>query len=153
MTVQIAMYKGKGNLFNKAIRWWTNSIYSHCELVVDDVCYSSSAMDGGVRSKEINLQDGKWDLFDLPWVDGKQVVDYFKATDLYRYGYLGLITAQIFNSGKGQSKAPFCSEWCAKACGIPTASSLSPHTLALLVKWLNSKFLCVKGRESQLQTH
>ncbi len=139
MTVQLAMYKGKGNLFNTLIRWWTNSKYSHCELVVDGLCYSSSGMDKGVRCKEIDLNSGNWDLIDLDWVDGNQVIDYFKLTDHYNYGYIGLITAQVFNRGNGQSEAPFCSEWCADACGIPNACSLSPNTLLNLISWLNTK--------------
>lgn len=137
MTVKLALYKGKGTFVNAFIRWWTRSIYSHCELVVNGACYSSSGMDGGVRRKQIDLNDGKWDLVDLDWVTEEQVVSYFNKTDHYRYGYFGLIKAQLFNRGKGQSKAPFCSEWCADACGIPTASSLSPHTLGKLVKWVN----------------
>lgn len=138
MTVQLALRKNDTRLTAKAIQWWTGSIYSHCELVVDGLCYSSSAMDGGVRSKHIYLDPEKWDVIDLPWVEAERVVSYFNKTDPYRYGYFGLIKAQLFNRGKGQSKTPFCSEWCAGACGIPIASSLSPHTLGNLVKWINS---------------
>jgi hypothetical protein len=59
MTVKLALYKGRGGIANAVIRWWTGSIYSHCELVVDGLCYSSSVMDKGVRRKQIDLADGK----------------------------------------------------------------------------------------------
>ena len=50
MTVQLALRKNDTRLTAKAIQWWTGSIYSHCELVVDGMCYSSSAMDGGIMN-------------------------------------------------------------------------------------------------------
>lgn len=33
MKAKIAFYKAKGNYVDKAIRIWTNSPYSHCEIV------------------------------------------------------------------------------------------------------------------------
>lgn len=67
MTVAIAFYKGPPNpLWRKvghyAIRLWTWSKWSHAELVIDGWCYSSSVMDGGVRSKQIDLDSGHWDV-------------------------------------------------------------------------------------------
>ena len=36
MKLKIAFYKGKGNFINAIVRWWTNSIYSHAELILPD---------------------------------------------------------------------------------------------------------------------
>ena len=36
MKIKIAFYKGEGDFLNKIVRWWTNSIYSHAELVLPD---------------------------------------------------------------------------------------------------------------------
>ena len=36
MKIRIAFYKGKGNWKNKIIRCWTQSPYSHAELVMPD---------------------------------------------------------------------------------------------------------------------
>lgn len=135
-TVNLAVYKGKGKLFNKFVRWWTGSDYSHCELVVGAFCYSSSAMDGGVRVKQIDLEDGKWDLVEIPWVQDSQIKDYFQKTKKHKYGYFGLVVSQIFNSGRGQKDAPFCSEWCASALGLPNASIYSPDRLLNLISYL-----------------
>lgn len=136
MTVQLALYKGKGQIGNAAIRWWTGSIYSHCELVVDGVCYSSSVMDKGVRRKRIDLTDGKWELVDLPWADAKKVLAYFKLTDHHTYGWPSLVSSQLFNRNRGAADSQFCSEWCANALGIPNGSSYAPGTLGSTCQWL-----------------
>jgi hypothetical protein len=129
------MYKGKGRLFNAAVRAWTGSQYSHCELVVGDWCYSSSLMDGGVRRKKIDLLDGKWNLFDLPGVSAESVEDYFLVTDHHRYGLLSLLTSQIFNRGQSMREAQFCSEWCANALGIPRGVIYSPVAVKEVALW------------------
>lgn len=65
--LQVAFYKSSfGDLFDKAISWWTKGPYSHCELVLPNgQCFSSSPRDGGVRIKDIDLTDGKWDIWTL----------------------------------------------------------------------------------------
>ncbi|NLC21106.1 MAG: hypothetical protein GX771_04250 [Halomonadaceae bacterium] len=136
MTVKLAMYKGKGTFANQFIRWWTGSIYSHCELVVGEMCYSSSLMDGGVRWKVINLNSGNWDLIELPWASGSEVVRYFVATDHQKYGLASLVVNQLFNRNV-LGEAPFCSEWCADALGLPNPATYSPATLMGLCGYIH----------------
>lgn len=136
MTVQLALYKGRGQIGNAAIRWWTNSAYSHCELVVDGVCYSSSVMDGGVRRKEIDLSSENWDVVTVPWACAERVLAYFAVTDSHRYGWPSLLLSQFLNLNRPVKGAEFCSEWCAAALGLPAPSSLSPHTLGEWVRFL-----------------
>lgn len=69
--MKAAFYKGTqpGFLgwYNRLIRWWTKSPYSHCELVFSNgLSGSSSFMDDGVRFKYIHFDPTKWDLIDLP---------------------------------------------------------------------------------------
>jgi len=135
MTVQLALRKNDTRITARVIQWWTGSIYSHCELVVGGWCYSSSAMDGGVRRKQINLDPEKWDVSDLPWADAERVLEYFKATDHYRYGWTGLVVNQLFNLNRETKGAQFCSHWCAAALGIPSPASYSPATLGGLSVW------------------
>ncbi|HAQ86500.1 MAG TPA: hypothetical protein DCR78_08670 [Pseudomonas sp.] len=134
--VKLALYKGKGQVGNAFIRFWTGSIYSHCELVVDGWCYSSSVMDQGVRRKLVGDGDGrmslspdKWDLVPLPWADADRIVEYFAATDGDRYGWLSLLWSQLFNLNRQSERAQFCSEWCGGALGLPSPASLSTRTL------------------------
>jgi|SRR5690554_2397236 len=130
MTVRLAMYKGKGGPFNALVRWWTGSDYSHCELEVGGVCYSSSLMDGGVRGKIIDLGSGNWDLVDLAWADADLILAHFHRTAHIRYGLTSLIVNQLLNRNRPDEGAQFCSEWCAAALGLPAPSSLSPATLS-----------------------
>lgn len=145
MTVQLALYKGPGSFGNAFIRWWTNSQYSHCELVIGDRCYSSSVMDGGVRTKQvgegddkISLAPDKWDLITLPWARVEPILEYFEQTDHYRYGWPSLLLSQMFNLNRPITGAQFCSEWCAAALGLPAPSSLSPATLSAWCMHVNS---------------
>ena len=142
MPAQLALYKGKGQLGNAAIRWWTGSPYSHCELVVDGWCYSSSVMDKGVRRKrvgpgadEIGLSKDHWDLIELPWADAAAIVRYFEATDSDVYGWPSLIASQVFNRNRPTEHAAFCSEWCARALALPAPSIYNPGTLDDICTW------------------
>lgn len=134
--VKLAMYKGKGTLANAGIRLWTGSQYSHCELVANGWCYSSSVMDRGVRRKLIDLDSGNWDVIDLPWVGEENVLSYFKETDSYRYGWWGLIVSQFLNLNRKTNRAQFCSEWCANAILLPNSPSYSPPSLYSLIIWI-----------------
>lgn len=67
--MKLALYKstrpGLPGLYNRLVRWWTDSEYSHCELVFSDgMCGSSSWLDGGVRLKRIELDPDHWDVID-----------------------------------------------------------------------------------------
>lgn len=142
MTVQFALYKGRGRIGNAVIRWWTGSIYSHCELVVDGWCYSSSVMDKGVRRKrvgpgtdEISLGE-HWDLIDLPWADGAAIVRYFHATDGDVYGWPSLIASQVLNRNRPTEHAAFCSEWCIRTLELPNPSIYNPATAGALCRWI-----------------
>ena len=61
--VKIAMYKGRKRVFNRLVSWWTRGPYSHTELVIDGVCYSSSFLDKGVRKKAIELDPENTDYY------------------------------------------------------------------------------------------
>lgn len=138
MSVRLALRKHDKRLTARFIQWWTGSPYSHCELVVDGLCYSSSAMDGGVRSKAIDLDLEKWALIDLPWADAGTILEHFRATDHYRYGWTGLIVSQLFNLNRETAGAQFCSQWCGAALGLPAPASLSPRTLGEWCAYIGS---------------
>ncbi|MCZ4321457.1 hypothetical protein [Pseudomonas anguilliseptica] len=146
-SVQLALYKGKGQIGNAAIRLWTGSPYSHCELVVDGWCYSSSVMDKGVRRKrvgpgadEISLSEDHWDLIELPWADGAAIVRYFEATDSDTYGWPSLIASQVFNRNQPSEHAAFCSEWCMRALFLPNPSIFNPGTAGEQCRWLTESW-------------
>lgn len=134
--MQVAFYKGKGLIGNALVRWWTRSPYSHCELVVGGIWYSSSLMDGGVRGKVITYNPDHWDLVTLPDELAPQILAYYELTKGYRYSWLDLIRSQLFNSTADEAGASFCSDWCAAALGIPNPTLYSPATLNDLLRWM-----------------
>ena len=143
MSVQLALYKGEGDFLNRLIRWWTNSPYSHCELVVRGTCYSSSVRDGGVRAKVMAMPADKWDLVGLPWADADAVTDWFIAHERDRYGWLDLLTGQLLGMQRDY-RGVFCSEACAKALGLRNSTRMSPQALldACLGINKNAVFIC-----------
>lgn len=126
--MKLALYKGRGQIGNAIIRWWTRSPYSHCEIVIGDVGYTSSLMDGGVRAKRIAFDPEHWDFVSLQWVDPTHVSAYYAQTAGEPYGWLDLIKRQFFNR-HGNDAGWFCSEWCAAALGLPNPQLYSPATL------------------------
>ena len=93
-------------------------------------------MDGGVRGKRIDLNPEHWDLIELPQHFDLHVLHHFYATEGQRYSWFDLIRSQIFNLGSDEEGAAFCSEWCARALGLPCATIFSPRTLGELVSGL-----------------
>lgn len=137
--MQLAMYKGKGLIGNAAIRWWTESPFSHCELAIGDYCYSSSLMDKGVRKKQITLNPEHWTLIPLPSNLEAGALAYFEKTEGERYSWLDLARSQVLNLGSDEPGASFCSDWCAAALGLPNSTSYSPKTLLSTVLWLRAQ--------------
>lgn len=146
----LALYKGKGTLFNRLIRLWTRSKYSHCEivlsahnesLVVDDsgaVWLSASAMDGGVRSKEIELNLEHWDLIPVPWADRARIDWVFQQHRGKGYDWLGIFFSQLLASGLHSRSRMFCSEFCAAALGFANPQLFSPAQLRAVVQRVNA---------------
>lgn len=134
MSVKIAFYRGPPR------RWWhklshllicffTTSAYSHCELVIDGVCWSSSARDGGVRQKVIDLNDGKWIVFDVPEaVDPISALQWFLAREGKSYDYMGVVRFLLPFVRQGRDKW-FCSEAVAESLGLPCATKTTPQDL------------------------
>jgi len=92
--VTVALYKGPATgwfhqAWHRLVCWWTKSIYSHCEVVIGGVCYSSSNRDGGVRAKVIDLTSGRWDLFDLDGDEGAALA-WFQRHMGEGYDWLGV---------------------------------------------------------------
>lgn len=134
MTFRAAFYKstpaGFHGIYNRAVRWWTHSPYSHCELVfADGVCGSASFMDGGVRFKAIDLNPDHWDIVELPAALEPAARAWFQEHAGQPYDLPGnlhfLIGAVADDKGKW-----FCSESIAAALGFPEPWRYDPGVLA-----------------------
>ena len=139
MKATLSFYKGKGRLFDKLIRWRTESKYSHVELIIDGVCYSSSTWDGGVRSKVIFdasnpvvrhtfSADSNWDFIEVSG-SKNHAMAVFNAAHGMGYDYIGIAFAQALKLGWHSQNRYFCSELCAEMLGLARPESYSPKDL------------------------
>ncbi|QIM66320.1 enoyl-CoA hydratase [Mannheimia granulomatis] len=148
--VYLALYKGTGrSLYDRLTDWLIRKItkgqYSHCEIAVQKSeikdhyhreewfeCYSSSPRDSGVRQKVINLNDGKWDLIELPNLKESEIKAYFVKTKGKSYDWRGMFGI-VFGIKQKQDKY-FCSEWCFNLIsGEEQGWRFNPNDLAVIM--------------------
>lgn len=143
--IYLALYKGRrdgawyqpavaaSRLGDWAIRLFTRSIYSHCELAVPRKdgqydCYSSSIRDGGVRVKTMPLPEAKWDLIPIRQTNAyADTANHYAATRGQAYDWAGALG--IVLPARQHARKWFCSEWCAAALGLPNPARYSPGRL------------------------
>jgi len=129
--MQLALYRPHRwqDIGGYVIAWWTRSAYSHCELVIDGWCYSSSIRDGGVRRKQIDLTQPHWTVINID-ADEAKVLALFERTKGEPYGWLDLLTQQVLRTPFNDRRRWFCSEWVAAALGLPIPETWTPGMLA-----------------------
>jgi len=131
--MKAAFYKGvppgARGIYNRLIRWWTRSDYSHVELVFSDgLAASSSFMDGGVRFKWITFDPAHWDFIELPVALEPTARAWF---DLHRgekydlWGNAHFVLARIPHD----KDRWYCDEAVAAALGVTDAWRYDPATL------------------------
>ena len=116
--IKIAFYKAKGNWVDKLIRLWTRSIYSHCELVINDedelLWISSSPRDGGVRIlQNPSMNPNNWDYITIPNTNSTdiQLINKLTASQLgKKYDWLGIFFTQFLPLNIQNPNRWFCSE-------------------------------------------
>lgn len=128
--MRAAFYKGKGNLFNRFIRFWDAGPYSHCELVFPDGLSASASWQDGrkVRGKYIDFNQAHWDFVDLPDSIEDAVWEFYVGTRGAPYDLIGQLRF-FFAPLRGAKKGYWCSEWVAAALGYPDPWRYSPNSL------------------------
>jgi len=134
MTLKAAFYRGTrpgiAGIYNRIVRWWTRSEFSHVELVLSTGrAWSASFADGGVRSKLIDFDTANWILIDLPPELEQGAEAWFVAHRGAKYDLLGNLQFVLAPVPQSQQRW-FCSEAVAAALGIPDPWRYSPGTLA-----------------------
>jgi len=136
--MKIAMYKGPPTGFwhkvgHEATCLWTFSEYSHCELVFGDadrsgrhLCASSSARDGGVRFKRIDLSTGRWDLYPIKG-DEAAAYQWFVQHQGKQYDCLGLAWFVLPIEQFNDPDRYVCSEAIAAALGYARPHKFHPQ--------------------------
>ena len=127
-------HAGLPGVYNRLVRWWTRSQYSHVELVfiqgTGNRAYAASAskMDGGVRGKAIDFDPSRWDFVDLPDELWNAAWEWFDAHDGQGYDILGNVHFVLGAVGDDKARW-FCSEAVAAALGMPNPERFDPGTL------------------------
>ena len=136
MKTALAFYKGPPRndwlhtISHYAIRLWTWSKYSHAELVIDGICYSSSTRDGGVRSKRIDLSSGRWDVVEMPLDRFREddALSWFLINNGDKYDWAG-VWRFVFPFLPQSEKRWFCFEAIGSALGMAGAHKLTANDL------------------------
>lgn len=130
--MQIAFYKGRTRLFNRLVSWYLRGAYSHCELVLGTsggiaICASSSFMDGGVRTKLIELHPDHWDLVEVPG-SMDAAFAWVNAHAEHGYDVPGLL-GFVWRRTQDSRRRWFCSEAVAAMLGYADPWRFDPCTL------------------------
>lgn len=120
----IAFRYGDSRLIARLICWWQRSDVSHCEVVLDHqagvyVCVSASWLDGGVRSKTMELPPERWRIYD---VAGGGPLTPFEWTCWHAgagYDWLALVGLMLRPASRGQRRRWICSEAALDMLGVP----------------------------------
>lgn len=115
------------------------SIFSHVELEIDGVFYSSSNRDGGVRSKIIDTSNKKkWVSFEVKnKIDKNRCLNYFKSVEGQKYDWLNIFFSQIIKLNIQSSNKQICSEFVGNCLQLDNAYKYSPEALFYKLKELN----------------
>lgn len=130
--MKLALYKGHSRLISRLIRFWTQSPYSHCELVFSDgKCGSSHDLDCGVGLREIQFNPDQWDFFEVN-KDEASARQWFEEHSGMPYDYLGLLGFVI--PLKSNPYRWTCSKAVMTALGYEDAWRFDPGILATIFK-------------------
>lgn len=154
MTFRAAFYRGTrpgiAGAYSYLVRAWTDSSYSHVELVFSDGwAGSSSFSDGGVRLKRIDFDPANWDFVELPAALEHAARAWFATYKGEKYDLLGNLQFILAPFGE-DGRRWFCSEACAAALGLFEPWRYDPPTLAsaltlISIKPASAGFSFLKG--------
>ena len=136
--MKIHFYKAReGKIGDKVVG--LVSVFSHVELEIKGVCYSSSNRDGGVRSKIINTSNHqKWLSFELKKdIDINGCLSYFESVKGQKYDWLNIFCTQLIKLNMQSEDKQICSEFVANCLGLENPYKYSPETLFYKLKELN----------------
>ena len=128
MRAKLAFYKGKGNWVDLLIRVFTNSKYSHVEIVCNKDWYSSSPRDGGVRVKQIVNDSNSWDFIEVD-IDKERLYQKYREYKGRGYDFKGILLSNILPIGLHNKNKATCSEFVADVLGYLEPSKFSPQDI------------------------
>tara|TARA_Y100000034_G_C6820879_1_gene369680 strand:+ start:345 stop:821 length:477 start_codon:yes stop_codon:yes gene_type:complete len=124
MIIKVAFFKGDGNCLNSIVRRWTDSIYSHAELVLpDNITWVgiSPFLKSKVTSRiKLEVDHSQWDFISIPVTQEQLdiIMEFFEDTKDQCYDWLGMLLSQFLPCKIKHKKRWYCSEWIAYALRI-----------------------------------
>lgn len=116
--MKIAFNKNVPDFFDKLIRWWTKSPYSHCELLFADGKSFSAYPGVGTRFVQFEPHNPHfWDIVELPTSADEDVVlrEFCVYESGCKYDWYGILASQIVKAARSSKNKWFCSEVCTAA--------------------------------------
>jgi len=111
--IKVAFYTGPGRLIDKLIRWWTNSEYSHCEILFSNgEMFSADAWSNSTRFTS-QFNPDHWEFIELRAKESVEASLYSWCLDRAgkKYDWLGVIGFVLPQISQNK-KRWFCSEIC-----------------------------------------
>lgn len=115
--ITVGFYKGD-SFIAKAIKWYTKSEFSHCEILIDG---ESFIADFGINLTKYKLNEypsEKWVQFDIPVEcsvqDFEIIKRYLNDQIGAKYDSMGIFLSQLFPLGINSNSKWFCSEFVTK---------------------------------------
>lgn len=149
MAVYLASYRGGSRgvaaLVGAAVRWVTQSEWSHCEIAIGNshadqfACITASGMDGGVRIKRMRLDPMRWRLTPLPWVDEARAWTFLASNGGAAYDWAGVMRFALPVVMRSEHPSRwFCSEACAAIMGLADPWRFTPADLHIIAGRLHA---------------
>lgn len=117
--MKVAFFKNGKGIFDRLVRWWTKSPYSHCELFFpDDGTLIGSVPRIGVREQRVaSLDPESWDLLDIPLdpTDEAIVRTWCRGELGSKYDWFSIFFSQVLHIPRSHPDKWYCSEFCAAA--------------------------------------
>ena len=147
MNICVGLYKGEGRLHNAIVRRWTESIYSHAELILPDktsITIFPFSLKGIHRAPfdEENESEEDWDFICVPISPTQlsKIEKFYEKTKEQQYDWLGMLASQLVPFHIKHKDRWYCSEWIAYALrqaglidGLHDASDMSPEVLSKML--------------------
>jgi hypothetical protein len=124
MKVEVLFYKAdKGAWDDKLIACWTRGKYSHTELKIGNICYTSYPNKGVVR-RNLNVTERLYEIIELEIAENdiNKIIDFYNQTQGNKYDWFGIL-GFIFPL-QDRSDRWFCSEWVTKALQLAGVEKL-----------------------------
>tara|TARA_Y100001970_G_C14053498_1_gene760252 strand:- start:345 stop:818 length:474 start_codon:yes stop_codon:yes gene_type:complete len=137
--ITVAFYKGEGLRRDRIVRWWTDSPYSHVELIMPngDMAGIRPPDDPFVRKRACNtIEETEWELVKLTVTEKqlKALREFIEKTKGQGYDWIGMIISHLTPFRVKIPNKWYCSEWVAYALSVANILKLKQLKLYNLSK-------------------